>query len=177
MKKPLLFLLFLSSFILPTTAKNSDYNYNHNAPDSLFTREAPDIDYQPDTFPQDDAQWVDVYVSNAYPNTVKMQNPGVIWNYSDRTIQYTLDIISPRGFHNISQEVLHCGSQKVKTLAYGDTHNHRWIEVAKPQWRQVASAIASHDMVRTQIYRTLCDNGYPLQEKELQERISNLGFK
>lgn len=156
-------------------ARKDDYNYNYNASDSLFTRDAPDSQFPLMPYPQDDATWIDVYVNNTYPNTVKMQNPGIYWDLNNRSIQYTLDIISPKGFHNVSQEVLHCGSQQNKTLAFADTVTQRWIPIQNPQWKQVASAISSHDTVRYQIYRTLCDNGYPLQESELQKKINNLG--
>lgn len=177
MFKPALVLLCLISSSLAVAAKKDEYNYNYNAPDSLFTREAPDTAFATESYPQDDAKWVSVFINNTYPNTVKIQNPGVIWNLGDRSIQYTLDIISPKGFHNTSQEVLHCGSQKAKILAYGDNESKRWIAIQKPQWKQVASALTSNDVVRYTLYRGLCENGFPLKEAELQERIGKLSFK
>ncbi len=176
MFKPTLVLLCLISSSLAFAAKKDGYNYNYNAPDSLFTREAPDTAFNTEAYPTDSDKWVEVFINRTYPNTVKIQNPGVVWNLADRSIQYTLDIISPKGFHNTSQEVLHCGSQKVKVLAYADTEAKRWIPIQKTQWKQVASALTSNDVVRYTLYRGLCEDGFPLKEEQLQERIKKLSF-
>lgn len=122
-------------------------------------------------YPDNTAQWLDLYVSPTYVGNAKLMLNS-IEIAPDKTVHYILNTQSSNGANNLSAEALLCTERSVKTLAYGDDVNHRWITPRKSQWRNIGNSLNQLDAVRGGVlYKTFCEDGLPRDNKELQDRI------
>jgi hypothetical protein len=86
----------------------------------------------------------------------------------DRTIRFTLRQLSQGGIENISYEGLHCGQRTVRSFAFGDTVNKRWIASARTDWRK----LDGNSVTWKNVSQALCpDNTPPLNAEELQRNL------
>lgn len=121
-------------------------------------------------YPTKDAQWLDLYVSPTYVGQAKLMLNS-IQIAPDKTVHYILNMQSSNGINNLSAEALMCPNRVVKTFAYGDDINHRWIMPRNSQWKNVGNSLNQIDPVRGVLYKTFCEDGLPRNDKELAERL------
>lgn len=86
----------------------------------------------------------------------------------DEVIRYTLRQLSSSGIENISREGLYCIKRQLRSYAYGDTVNKRWIEAQNSSWR----GVAANDWVRRELIDAMCPKGWA--PPTLEEVHSNL---
>lgn len=121
-------------------------------------------------YPDSHAQWLDLYVSPTYTGKAKLMLNSIQIG-KDKTVHYILNMQSTNNINNLSAEALLCPKQSVKTFAYGDDVNHRWIKPRNSQWKNVGNSLNQIDPVRGVLYKTFCEDGLPRDDKELAERI------
>lgn len=90
----------------------------------------------------------------------------------DEVIRYTLRQLSSSGIENISREGLYCIKRQLRSYAYGDTVNKRWIEAQNSDWR----GIAANDWIRRELMEDMCPKGWtPPTLEELRLNLNKAG--
>lgn len=86
----------------------------------------------------------------------------------DEVIRYTLNRVSSNGIENVSREGVYCIKRMLRTYAFGDTINKRWIESQSGNWL----GIAANDWVRREVMDAMCPKGWA--PPSLDDVLSNL---
>ncbi|OAM27887.1 hypothetical protein A7P95_06145 [Eikenella longinqua] len=118
-------------------------------------------------------EWFDLYINPTYRNKVSLQLP--VQMAADRSLRYVLAVAVPGGQANMTYEGMRCGDRHLKTFAFGDNTNRRWIAPRNTGWRQFDSYVNANDPVRGRLMAIFCNDGRPLNEQELDQRIRRLG--
>lgn len=168
MRKLSMLLLALCAATAVAKDDNTSYNryYVESEKDQPWQEQALAMPAYPDA----EAQWADMYVSNTYTAQPKLMINSIRFG-PDQTIHYILNIQSAQGFDNITAEAMHCATRSVKTFGYGDSVNRRWITPRVSDWKVIGSVMNVSDPVRAVLYKTFCEDGLPRNEKQLIERI------
>ena len=88
---------------------------------------------------------------------------------TDRTVRFTLLQLSSGGIENISHEGVHCGERTVRSFAYGDTVNKRWIASNRGEWRKLDG---NNQVMRTVVVALCPDHTPPLTSEELSLNLT-----
>ncbi|RXZ44467.1 CNP1-like family protein [Crenobacter cavernae] len=103
------------------------------------------------------AAWLPFFVHRDYPNQAQA-DASTLSVGDDGVVRYVLRQTSPSGAKNDSLEGLRCRTRELKSYAFGDAVNGRWIESLKPAWRR----IEIDDRVRKALHEIVCpDNWEP----------------
>ncbi|EEG07906.1 CNP1-like family protein [Pseudogulbenkiania ferrooxidans] len=109
-----------------------------------------------------DADWVGFFVHHTLQNQYFIDAKSV--NVADeQLVRYVVKVVSPSGAVNLSAEGLQCRQKQIRSYAFGDTVNRRWIESMKPAWRN----IEYDDLLHRRLRENLCqDNWAPKTAEE-----------
>ena len=134
------------------------------------------------SYPADNADWLDLYVSPTYQNQPKIWRSS-IQILNNASVSYVLNNQSANGIDNMSFENLRCSTQSfrseynngVRQIAFADTYNKRWLESRNAQWKDVGSNLNTTLPVQEMLSRVFCDGGLPRNDKEVDERLKKIG--
>ncbi len=118
-------------------------------------------------------EWFDLYINPTYRNKVSLQMP--VKMASDGSLCYVLAVAVPGGQANMTYEGMRCGDRHLKSFAFGDNTNRRWIAPRNTGWRKFDSYVNANDPVRGRLMAIFCNDGRPLTEQELNQRIRSMG--
>jgi hypothetical protein len=86
----------------------------------------------------------------------------------DNVLRFTLRAVSPSGAENLSFEGIHCAKRTVRSYAFGDSTNHRWIESTRVIWKP----LGVDDHVRTRLIDDICPGrDTPLNTEAALQRL------
>ncbi len=158
--KKLLVLACLAT-LCATAQAQQDYkrrfNTNANVPDDTPWEESS---YDMPAFPGNDGFiGLDVPLAAGYRYQLEEKSLSIT---PDGVLHYVLKVTSPKGAENISVEGLHCARKHVRSYAFGDTVNKRWILSMNSQWRDWNP----FDKVKVTLRDTVCDIGVPPRDAE-----------
>lgn len=130
-------------------------------------------------YPPPDAAWLPMYISNTYSARPQLWRDSVHMA-PDRTLHYVLNIQSASGLDNISAEAMQCATRSVKIFAFGDTAQRQWTPPRVSAWQPIngvekdsKATTTRVDRVRSLLYHTFCEDGLPLNDKELAQRMKS----
>lgn len=161
--------LFLISFSLLALARQDEL-YNKHYVETEADQPWAEQKVAMPPYPDNQAQWVDLYVGGTFSGQPKLMVNSVFIN-KDKTVHYILNQQSREGINNLSAESMYCPKRSVKTYGYGDDVNKRWIQPRNPQWKVIGTVLHQLDPVRSVLYQTFCEDGLPDSQKELLNRI------
>jgi hypothetical protein len=115
-------------------------------------------DYTLPAFPQQPS-WEEFFLSVPRPNRLFVDT-GSLSMGEDGVVRFILRVQSPSGAQNLSVEGIRCTGRQVRSYAFGDNINQRWIESMKPVWRPIEIDDAVHRTLR----ETLCQDGSPVKD-------------
>jgi len=139
-------LLALTGYAKDTMRYSPNYAFDDETPWQENDTQLPAFPDQPD--------WIGFYVNNTFTNQAAIDAKSLTID-TDRVIRFVMRVKSPAGAENLSFEGLRCSERQVKSYAFGDTVNKRWIKSLKPDWRQLP------DQLHAQLRGILCDTGTP----------------
>lgn len=129
--------------------------------------EFPDVPRQTELVPLDSESVDERYEYFIDPASVSVG--------SDKVARYSVVLESKSGVRNIFYEGIRCATSEFKTYAYA-TQTGRFKPLASPFWRKLKTT-RPHDYRRLLAERYVCDrDGWALDEKQVQERISKNNF-
>jgi len=81
---------------------------------------------------------------------------------ADRSMRYVLAVQPQGGQPNMSYEGMRCGDRHLRSFAFGDNTNRRWIAPRNNVWRKFDSYVNANDQVRSRLMAIddLADLGY-----------------
>ena len=150
--------------------------YNSHYVETIADKEWQEQQVALPSYPDNNAKWVDLYISGTYTGQPKLMVNSIFVN-SDGTIHYILNQQSKEGINNLSVEAIRCIKRSVKAYGYGDDVNKRWVQPRNPQWKVIGTALNQLDPVRSVLYQTFCEDGLPSTEKELLNRIQTRAMR
>lgn len=165
-------LLFMCAFAF--ARKDDSYNQHYIGPDEDAPWEENALPLP--AYPQGNEKWVDIYVSQTYKGHPKLMLDNIVIN-TDKTVHFILNQQSDQGINNLTAEAMHCQSRSSKILAFGDDVNKRWIQPRNSQWKVIGTTLNQLDKVRSVLYQTFCEDGLPMNQKELIERINTRAMR
>lgn len=151
------------------------------AESGAFREAAVELPALPDT---QSPEWFELYIAPTRRGSVLVLRDS-IRTAEDGSIRYLLNRRSAAGYDNISAEGLLCvggrswlGSEgpKVKTFAYADVSNRRWIEPRQSEWTELGGRFNRQDPVRGTIYDALCSDGKTANDEQLRQRLNRAAF-
>ena len=161
----------------PAWARDDTHGFNRHYVETEKDRPWEEADMPLPDYPPADAAWLPMYIGNTYSARPQLWRDSV-YMAPDRTIRYVLNIQSESGFDNLSVEALQCANRSVKTYAFGDNAQRRWSVPRVSAWKPIngvekdSKATSTRvDRVRSLLYHTFCEDGLPLNEKELIQRM------
>ena len=131
------------------------------------------------------SDWLDLYISPTFSGQPRILLSSLSIA-DDGSIRYVFNNRSAKGYDNITAEGFLCitGSRlldsegsRLKTFAYADTINNRWITPRQSNWQTLGGKLNSNDSVHRVLYDTFCIDGKAKNEQELQQRLRNLATK
>lgn len=128
----------------------------------------------------DEGEWLDVYVSAVHQGRPRILLDSIRYA-EDGSVRYLFNNRSAAGYDNISAEGILCSSRsildstgsQIKTYAYADTENRRWIEPRNSQWKVLGGKNSSTDRVRRPLYEAFCIEGRAKDETVLKQRLKD----
>lgn len=155
-----------------------EFNHNLAEPDYAFKDQSVSL---PD-YPNEQAQWLDLYVNPTFKNKPKLLRSSV-QILDNASVLYILNNQSANGIDNISFENLRCSTQSfqseynngMRQIAFADTYNKRWLESRNAKWRDVGSNLSTNTPVQEMLSRVFCDGGLPRNDKEIDARLQKIG--
>lgn len=177
MLKPFSLALILAVASLNAHAKNDDFFAD-------FRRDPTDADFnesQLELPPVPDAQsgnWADLYVSATHQGQPRILLDSIRYA-EDGTVRYLFNNRSAAGYDNISAEGILCSNRslldttgsQIKTYAYADMVNQRWIVPRKSEWTILGGKNNSNDKARRPLYDAFCIDGRAKDEAALRKRV------
>ncbi|MCO6504779.1 MAG: CNP1-like family protein [Snodgrassella sp.] len=127
-------------------------------------------------YPKGNEKWADIYVSQTYRGRPKLMLDNIFIN-TDKTVHFILNQQSDQGINNLTAEAMHCPSRRSKIFAYGDDVNKRWIQPRNSQWKVIGTTLSQLDKVRSVLYQTFCEDGLPLNQQDLIQRITTRAMR
>lgn len=115
-------------------------------------------DYTLPAFPQQPS-WEEFFLSPRRANQQFIDTSSLSMG-EDGVVRFILRIQSPSGAQNLSVEGIRCTGRQMRSYAFGDSINQRWIESMKPVWRPIEIDDAVHRTLR----ETLCQEGSPVKD-------------
>jgi|GEM_PF-1224861 len=94
---------------------------------------------------------------------------------ADRSMRYVLAVQPQGGQPNMSYEGMRWGDRHLRSFAFGDNTNRRWIAPRNNVWRKFDSYVNANDPVRSRLMAIFCNDGRALTAQELDQRIRSMG--
>lgn len=159
MKLRLLSLAIAAAGVLAAHTSLAEARFNPNGVYAFDDAPWQEQDYNLPAFPQQ-PNWQEFFLSVRGANRLFIET-GSLSMGEDGVVRYVLKVQSPSGVQNLSVEGIRChGGRLVRSYAFGDAINKRWIESQKSVWRQ----IETDDAVRKQLRESLCQDGSPVKD-------------
>ena len=144
--------------------------------DAEFQESSLPLPELPDT---EGAGWFDLYVSPTFSGKPQILLDSI--HYApDGSIRYILNNRSASGYPNVSAEGLLCitgakllGSEgsKLKTFAFADLANRRWITPRNSRWEVIGGKLNGSNAVRRVLYEAFCIEGRAASDELLRQRL------
>lgn len=144
--------------------------------DAEFQESSLPLPELPDT---EGAGWFDLYVSPTFSGKPQILLDSI--HYApDGSIRYILNNRSASGYPNVSAEGLLCitgakllGSEgsKLKTFAFADLVNRRWITPRNSRWEVIGGKLNGSNAVRRVLYEAFCIDGRAASDELLRQRL------
>lgn len=121
-------------------------------------------------------EWIELYIDETYAIRPKILLESLELG-GDGSIRYILNTQSQHGSHNVSAEGLVCvsgaevftsQSSKVKTFAYADLYNQKWILARRSEWKTIDPNLSYTDKIRRAVYDVFCTEQRASNVAELQ---------
>lgn len=140
----------------------------------------------PDVPDANQGDWFELYVDKMFAGKPRILLSSINTT-PDGSIRYVFNNRSQAGSDNITAEGIYCVTgtklldsegSRIKTFAYADTVNHRWIEPRNAQWKMLGGIRNSNDRVRRVLYDAFCLNDKKvLSNDELRDSIRKQSVK
>lgn len=121
-----------------------------------------------------DSAWQILEVDKSYPGTPMLLVSSVTPDFSGETtrVKYIFNIRSPRGYDNVSAEIIDCKESSYRTLAFGDSAQRQWLPA--PDVRQKIDTMTnSRDLARSMLLDTFCVQRFPKNATEIRRNLKN----
>lgn len=175
--KPFYLALLLAAATAPAHAERDDFFAD-------FRRDPTAADFVESRLPLPDVpdaeagEWLDLYVSAVHRGRPRILLDSIRYA-EDGSVRYLFNNRSEAGYDNISAEGILCSSRsfldntgsQIKTYAYADTANRRWIEPKNSGWKVLGGKNSSTDRVRRPLYEAFCIDGKAKDEAALKQRL------
>lgn len=160
----------------------ADDTFQRGDMEKTFTESAEPLPPVPNAQQGD---WYELYVAPTFTGKPRILLSS-IHIADDGSIRYLFNNRSAAGHDNISAEGLYCVTgtklldsegSKLKTFAYADTVNGRWIEPRKAEWQILGGSRTATDRVRRVLYDAFCLDGRAKNDDELRKRVQRYGSR
>lgn len=177
MFKHLIFALTLALTAAGAQAKQDDFfaDFRRDSTEDTFNESRLELPPVPDA---DSGEWADLYVSAVFSGQPRLLLDSLHYA-EDGSIRYLFNNRSAAGYDNITAEGIRCSNRslldstgaQIKTYAYADTVNRRWIEPRKSEWTVLGGKHNSQDQARRPLYEAFCIDGKAKDEAALKQRV------
>lgn len=151
---------------------------------SEYHRDFNEADVELPPVPNPDAEgWFELYIGNTFAGHPRILLDSITYA-PDGSVRYLFNNHSAKGMDNVTAEGIYCVSGKklldsegslLKTFAYADLANNRWIMPRNAGWQTLGSQRNSSDRVRRVLYDAFCIDGKAKDDADLRRRVTKQG--